>query len=191
MTDDQNIDRGRRMVAERQAMEDRVQSSNLAGVQEDEASAIALLVERSRMVLYGSLASLGASLSAAWSQSRHLCAAPFHSALLLLIAAAALAWNGLQWAETYRHRRVTRKYIQLQHARHVVFRGDNAPAPAEGALERARTNEARGRELTRWLGAIGAIAAMFALMLVVESAMYGIEGKGCWAYAIPVLSALN
>ncbi|HEV2533349.1 hypothetical protein [Phenylobacterium sp.] len=191
MNNDPKLEAQRQMIAARQAMEDRVKSDSLAGVQDDEASAITLLVERSRLVLYGSLASLGASLTAAWGQSRQLCVAPFHTALLLMIIAAALAWNGLQWAETFRHHRVTRKYTQLQHARHVVFSGDNAPPPADGALDRARKNENRSREVTRWLGTIGGIVAMCGLILVVESAMYGIERKGCWFYVVPVLDRLN
>lgn len=154
---------------ERRLAVEQVEARFLRGLDKDEDEALALLVERSRLTLYGSLAITAAALTAASAMDQALNLWLLGAGILLQQAGAVAGWNGLQYAEVLRHNRVVRKLLENQAGLHARFGGEDPlfPSVSDDALTEARADErkAGAKIRSRETLAVWFISFGFALLL--------------------------
>ena len=163
---------------------------HLAGVEADEAAALGLIVERARLLLYGSLAFIAGALTASWTGERTVCAAPLNAGILLLAIGASGAWLALQSAETYRWTRMSRKYAALRQAQAELESVEKDDEPAK-AFKAAYEAEKRASNSVRAWSTGAYSLSSFGGFLVISGALAGIGTASCWAFTWPLLAWLN
>lgn len=148
---------------ERRLIVERIDASFTDSIHNDEEQALSLLVERCRLVVYGSLAVIAGSAAAVASMSPPPNSWLVGGAIILLQAGAFVAWHGLGFAETLRHHRVVRRYLERSAMLSARFGGADPlyPAPAAGEVVNARADEKRSTDRVR------------------DSTTYGLFAAGC------------
>lgn len=145
MTDRAAVAEERRLIVER------IDAIFTDGIRNDEEQALSLLVERCRLVVYGSLAVIAGSAAAVASMSPPPNTWLVGSGILLLQAGAFVAWHGLGFAEILRHNRVVRRHLERSGMLSARFGGADPlyPAPAEVEIANARAEEKRSTDRVR------------------------------------------
>lgn len=128
---------------ERRIAIERVDALFAPSIQIDEDQALILSVERVRLILYGALAVMAATVAAVANMARPPNPWFVGGGLLLMQASALVAWNGLWEAETLRHLRVFRKHLERQAMLNSSLGGDDPlyPHPGASKIDDARKDE--------------------------------------------------
>lgn len=165
-------------VEERRLIVERIDASFTDSIRNDEEQALTLLVERCRLVVYGSLAAIAASAAAIANMSPPPMPWLVGGGVLLLQAGAYVAWHGLGHAETLRHNRVSRRHLERQAMLHARFGTIDPlyPDPGRDAIATARNDEQKSsdsvRSSTTWgllLAACGFSCMLGAFVQVVDA----------------------
>lgn len=172
----------------------RLEDIFLKGEEQDEEAALSLQVERVRLALYGSLAIAGGAITAAWGGQRVPCMPMLQAGLICLVLAVGFAWNGLSWAETVRHRRITRKHLRLASALAATFPSIprfSERAPAEDAVAQAMRDELAAGNWVRWLTVAAFIGTQAGAVLVLTGVLDSLAKRACWSFTLWPLNMLN
>lgn len=113
-------------ATERRAAVEAVNAYFRPGIEIDEEQATVLQVERVRLTLYGSLATIAGTLTALMATEKAVNQWTVGVGLLLMFSAAAISWVGLTHAQTFRYQRGTRRLLERQQALSARF-GDEDP----------------------------------------------------------------
>ena len=131
------------LAEERRLIVERIDAGFTDSIRNDEEQALSLLVERCRLVVYGSLAVIAGSAAAVAGMAPPPNSWLVGGAILLLQAGAFVAWHGLGHAEILRNNRVVRRHLERSSMLHARFGGNDPlyPGPKAGEIDTARADE--------------------------------------------------
>lgn len=167
---------------------ERIDASFADSIRNDEEQALTLLVERCRLVVYGSLAAIAASAAAVATMSPPPMPWLVGGGVVLLQAGAYVAWHGLGHAEILRHNRVSRKHLERQAMLHARFGATDPlyPDPGQGNIATAREDERRSGDRVRSSTTLGLFLAACGFSCMLGAFIQVIEDRRAAAQMPPI-----